>query len=75
MTDRRFPPPWSVEELDACFVVRDHGGQQFILKMSQAKIGGKITHQRRSAADCGEYRQAAGAFAQALIAVLSATRG
>jgi hypothetical protein len=24
---RRFPPPWSVEELDACFVVRDHGGQ------------------------------------------------
>ena len=20
---RRFPPPWSVEELDACFVVRD----------------------------------------------------
>ena len=24
----RFPPPWSVEELDACFVVRDHDGQQ-----------------------------------------------
>ena len=21
MTARRFPPPWSVEELDACFVV------------------------------------------------------
>jgi len=27
MTPRRFPPPWSVEELDACFVVRDNGGQ------------------------------------------------
>jgi hypothetical protein len=26
MTTRRFPPPWSVEELDACFVVRDHSG-------------------------------------------------
>jgi hypothetical protein len=25
---RRFPPPWSVEELAACFVVRDHNGQQ-----------------------------------------------
>jgi hypothetical protein len=25
---RRFPPPWSVEELDACFVVRDHSGQK-----------------------------------------------
>jgi tripartite-type tricarboxylate transporter receptor subunit TctC len=24
---RRFPPPWSVEELDACFVVRDRGGK------------------------------------------------
>jgi len=27
MPERRFPPPWSVEELDACFVVRDHNGQ------------------------------------------------
>ena len=25
---RRFPPPWSVEEQTACFVVRDHNGQQ-----------------------------------------------
>jgi hypothetical protein len=25
---RRFPPPWSVEQQDACFVVRDHNGQQ-----------------------------------------------
>jgi hypothetical protein len=27
MTARRFPPPWTVEELEACFVVRDHNGQ------------------------------------------------
>jgi len=26
VTTRRFPPPWSVDELDACFVVRDHNG-------------------------------------------------
>jgi hypothetical protein len=26
MTLRRFPPPWSVEETDACFIVRDHDG-------------------------------------------------
>jgi hypothetical protein len=26
---RRFPPPWTVEEYnDACFIVRDHNGQQ-----------------------------------------------
>jgi len=28
MPARRFPPPWTVEELDACFVVRDHNGQK-----------------------------------------------
>ena len=28
MTARRFPPPWTVEEVnDACFIVRDHNGQ------------------------------------------------
>jgi hypothetical protein len=24
---RRFPPPWTVEELDECFVVKDASGQ------------------------------------------------
>jgi hypothetical protein len=24
---RRFPPPWSVERSEACFIVRDHGGR------------------------------------------------
>jgi hypothetical protein len=28
LSGRRFPPPWSIEEQDACFVVRDHNGQQ-----------------------------------------------
>jgi hypothetical protein len=27
VTERRFPPPWSVEELESCFVVVDHNGQ------------------------------------------------
>ena len=25
--NRRFPPPWSVEETGACFIVRDSDGQ------------------------------------------------
>ncbi len=25
--ERRFPPPWSVEETPACFIVRDASGQ------------------------------------------------
>jgi hypothetical protein len=28
MPARLFPPPWAVEEQSACFVVRDHNGQQ-----------------------------------------------
>ena len=28
MPDRHFPPPWTVEELEACFVVKDSAGQK-----------------------------------------------
>jgi hypothetical protein len=32
MSQRRFPPPWTVEEYnDACFIVRDHSGQALAL--------------------------------------------
>jgi hypothetical protein len=27
VTERRFPPPWPVEEQPACFVVRDANGE------------------------------------------------
>jgi hypothetical protein len=41
---RRFPPPWSVEEQDACFCVRDHNGQQLAYVYFEDEPG------RRSAA-------------------------
>jgi hypothetical protein len=44
MIARRFPPPWSVEELDACFVVRDSNGQQLAYVYFEDESG------RRSAA-------------------------
>jgi hypothetical protein len=28
MPQRRFPPPWTVEESDACFIVKDSSGQK-----------------------------------------------
>jgi len=28
MPESHFPPPWSVEELEACFFVRDASGQR-----------------------------------------------
>jgi hypothetical protein len=44
MPARRFPSPWSVEELDACFVVRDHSGQKLAYVYFEDEPG------RRSAA-------------------------
>jgi hypothetical protein len=28
LTARRFPPPWSIEDIGAAFVVKDSNGQQ-----------------------------------------------
>jgi hypothetical protein len=28
MPERRFPPPWSIEDIGAAFVVKDGGGQK-----------------------------------------------
>ena len=45
MTDpRRFPPPWFVEETDACFIVRDKNGQALAYVYFEEEPG------RRSAA-------------------------
>jgi hypothetical protein len=44
VTERRFPPPWSVEEQEACYVVRDHDGQQLAYVYYESEPG------RRSAA-------------------------
>jgi hypothetical protein len=40
---RRFPPPWSIEELnDACFVVRDHDSQQLAYVYFRRGVGTEI---------------------------------
>src|SRR5215470_5296812 len=44
MPTRRFPPPWSVEEQDACFVVRDRSRQALAYVYYEEEAG------RRSAA-------------------------
>ena len=41
---RRFRPPWTAEETDACFIVRDHGGQTLAYVYFEEEPG------RRSAA-------------------------
>jgi hypothetical protein len=41
---RRFPPPWTAEEFEACFVVKDSGGQKLAYIYFEEEPG------RRSAA-------------------------
>ena len=41
VTARRFPPPWSVEEMPACFIVRDHDGQQLAYIYYEEEPGGR----------------------------------
>jgi hypothetical protein len=36
---RGFPPPWSIDELQACFVVRDHSGQALAYVYSEGEPG------------------------------------
>jgi hypothetical protein len=59
MTARRFPPPWSVEEEAAYYVVRDHDGRQLAYVYFEDEpglaISSKIAHERRGAADRGEH--------------------
>jgi hypothetical protein len=44
VTARRFPPPWSIEELEACFIVKDNAGQKLAYVYFEDGLG------RRSAA-------------------------
>jgi len=44
MPARRFPAPWTVEDIDACFVVKDGGGQKLAYVYYEEESG------RRSAA-------------------------
>jgi hypothetical protein len=42
---RRFPPPWTVEETEACFIVKDGSGQKLAYVYFEEEPG------RRSAAN------------------------
>src|SRR5215469_2225496 len=46
MPRRRFPPPWSIEELnDACFIVRDANGQQLAYVYFEEEPGRRFQRQ------------------------------
>jgi hypothetical protein len=66
---RRFPPPWTVEELDAAFVVKDRGGQKlgyfYFEEEPGRRTAAKLLTKDEARKDCGQLRQVAGAVAEA----------
>jgi hypothetical protein len=62
-------PPWSVDEQEACFILRDANGQALGLRLFRGgagvTVGCPFAHARRSPAHCRQRRQAAGAAAWA----------
>jgi hypothetical protein len=53
VTDRRrFPPPWSVEETEPCFIVRDKNGQALAYVYFEGELDRRsaLPHPRRGPA-------------------------
>jgi hypothetical protein len=67
----RFPPPWSVEELDACFVMRDHKEQTLAYVSFEDEPGrrsaAKLLSKDEGAKDRQQYNEVAGVAAQAIM--------
>jgi hypothetical protein len=40
---RRFPPPWTADETDACFIVKDHNGQALAFVYCEDEPGRRTT--------------------------------
>jgi hypothetical protein len=56
MTDRRFPPPWTVEDAGACFVVKDSGGQKLGSFYYEEEAGRRSAAKMLTKDEAGELR-------------------
>jgi len=63
MIARRFPPPWLIAELEACFVVIDSAGQKLAYVYYEEEPGrrsaARLLSKDASAADRGQHRETA----------------
>jgi hypothetical protein len=70
---RRFPPPWTVQDIGAAFVIKDSNGQKFGYLYYEEEAGrafvGQVAQQRRGASDCSQLCEAAGAVAEGKVMV------
>jgi hypothetical protein len=42
-SNRRFPPPWSIDDMGACYVVKDGGGQELAYIYYEEEAGRRST--------------------------------
>jgi len=69
VTPAAFHRPWTLEEEEWWFCVRDHDGQQLAyVYFDDPRSTPKPLTKDEARADCGQYRQAAGAVGQATCA-------
>jgi hypothetical protein len=65
VSPRRFPLLWSLDEEEACFIVRDANGQALAYVYCEDEPGrraaAKTPHPRRGSAHRRQHREAAGA--------------
>jgi hypothetical protein len=61
LTTRRFPPPWTVEKLEACFIVKDSSGQKLGYFYYEEEAGRRSTAKMLTK---GEARRIAANFAK-----------
>jgi hypothetical protein len=61
MPVRRFPLPWSIEEGETYFVVKDNNGQKLAYRYFENEPGGrsaaKLLTKDEARRDCQQYRQ------------------
>jgi hypothetical protein len=58
MTERQFTPPWSVQELEACFIVKD--GAVHLAAIMVRKFCENLIEPYRSPRDCASLRKGYG---------------
>jgi hypothetical protein len=76
---RRFPPPWSIEEMDAYFIVRDRNGRALayvLFRGGAGKAGGQATHPDWGIAPCNaELRDCVTCVPNSICSILSEVQG
>jgi hypothetical protein len=70
ITSRRFPPPWSVEEEEACFIVRDHNGQALTYVYFEEEPGRRAAAKLLTRDGAQDHRPAGALMSRTMFAVV-----